>query len=437
MTFLAPGFLFAAFGVAATVAALHFIVTRQPRAGVLPTARFVPDLPATATARATRPSDILLMLLRILIVLAAGTALAGPVIKPTRAANARVILVDVSRAVRGSEGIRDSALGVFRAGDAVVLFDSSARHVDGSVRDTLASLVPSTRKGNLSGALIAALRSGSELRERADSVQLVIVSPFAAEEIDAATDSIRALWPGSARIVRLASSPDSSLSSTAPLAITARDSDSLQVTVSLARAPGTSGAWISRGALSPHDSASASPSGRIVIEWPATDRPLGAASRAVRDTIGGVVAGTALVVAAFERRWQYPRDSVRGADIIGRWIDGEPAVVEWTVGNGCMRSVSVPVPSAGDLVIRDDFVRFVAGISGECASRRFEQIPALAITSLEGKGGMAPRNAFRPSNDVRSSFVPWLFGIAIAAALAELFVRRSSREAPAGIRVAS
>lgn len=437
MTFLAPGFLFAAFGVAALVTALHFIVTRQPRAGVLPTARFIPDLPATATARATRPSDLLLMLLRILIVLAAGTALAGPVIKPTRAANARVILVDVSRSLRGSESIRDSALGVFREGDAVVLFDSSARRVDGSVRDTLASLVPSARRGNLSGALIAALRAGSELRERADSVQLVIVSPFAAEEIDAATDSIRALWPGSARIVRLAALPDSSLPSSAPLAIKGPASDPLQVTVSRTRAWETAGAWINRGSLSPHDSASAPPNGRIVIEWPATDQPRGAVSRAPRDTIGGVIAGTDLVVAAFERRWQYPRDSLRGSEIVARWIDGEPAVVEWTVGDGCVRSVSVPVPSAGDLAIRDDFVRFFAGISGECASGRFEQISALATASLEGRGGMAARDAFPPGDDVRSTYAPWLFGIAIAAALAELFVRRSSREARDGITVAS
>jgi hypothetical protein len=76
MTFLAPGFFFASLGISAAIVALHFIVTRQPRAGILPTARFVPDMPANATARATRPSDLLLMLLRILLVLAAGTALA-------------------------------------------------------------------------------------------------------------------------------------------------------------------------------------------------------------------------------------------------------------------------------------------------------------------------------------------------------------------------
>src|SRR6476659_4070234 len=108
MSFLAPAFFYASLAVAAAVVALHFIVTRQPRAGILPTARFVPDLPATATARATRPSDIPLMLLRVLLVLAAGAGLAKPILKPSRGAEARVILADVSRSVRDTTAIRDS-----------------------------------------------------------------------------------------------------------------------------------------------------------------------------------------------------------------------------------------------------------------------------------------------------------------------------------------
>ena len=97
MTLLAPGFFFASVAVAAAIVALHFIVTRQPRAAILPTARFVPDTRATTVARARRPSDLLLMLLRVLLVLAAGAGLARPVLTPSRGAEARVVLVDVSR----------------------------------------------------------------------------------------------------------------------------------------------------------------------------------------------------------------------------------------------------------------------------------------------------------------------------------------------------
>lgn len=424
MTFLAPGFFFAALAVAAAVVALHFIVTRQPRAGILPTARFVPDLPATATARATRPSDLLLMLLRVLLVLAVGAALARPVLKPSRGASARVILVDVSRASQGVQDLRDSVRSVYRDQDAVILFDSAARIVSTNLADSIANLTATTLKGNISGALIAAMRAASGMRDRADSLELVIVSPFAHDEIDAATDSIRKLWPGKARLIRVVSLADSIALSVVPLELRATPGDPLQVSVPLARRWSKAGALIVRDAPSTADLQMVSAEGRVLVEWPVADRPRGALPRAKMDTIGGVVADTALVIAPLERKWRFAGDSLRDSRIVARWIDGEPAVVEWTSGKGCIRSVAVPVIAAGDLVIREDFVRFVAAVTGACAGRTFEPMNPVAIASLTGTGGMAPRGAFRPRTDVRSTMAPWLLGLAIALALAELIVRR-------------
>jgi hypothetical protein len=156
MTFLAPGFVFASLAVAAAIVTLHFIVTRQPRAAILPTARFVPDTRATTVARARRPSDLLLMLLRVLTVLAAGAGLAKPVLTPSRRAEVRVILVDVSRSARDSMAIRDSVRAIYRDGDAVVVFDSASRVLTGNVVDTLGAIAPTRRRGNVSAALIAA-----------------------------------------------------------------------------------------------------------------------------------------------------------------------------------------------------------------------------------------------------------------------------------------
>ena len=376
MTFLAPGFLIASAVVAAAVIALHFIVTRQPRAGILPTARFVPNLPATATARATRPSDILLMLLRVLVVVAAGAGLAKPIFKPSRGAEARVILADVSRSQRDSVMLRDSVRALYRNHDVLVVFDSSARIVGGSVGDTIPSFRLSNARGSISAALITAMRAASSLRDRADSLELVIVSPLATEEIDAATDSVRKLWPGRARIVR-------------------------------------TGAGIVTKEVS------------AVIDWPQTARPSGAVPRASRDTIGGVVAGKALVIAAFERRWRFPPDSIRGREVIARWIDGEPAAIETPSSGGCTRSVAVHVPAVGDLVIRNDFRRFVAALSGDCvATTSTISADDATVSRLAGTGGLASRDSFRPRGDLRSSLAPLLLGIAIAAAIAELFVRR-------------
>lgn len=375
MTFLAPGFFFASLAVAAAVIALHFIVTRQPRAAIFPTARFVPNLPATATARATRPSDIWLMLLRVLLVLAAGAGLARPILKPSRGAEARVILADVSRSSKDSAAVRDSVRSLYRNHDVVVAFDSSARVFSG---DSIGSLHFTQARGNLSAALIAAMRAGSSLRDRADSVALVIVSPLAAEELDAATDSVRRLWPGGARIVR---------------------AGAREVAVDSTQRPS--------------------------VLWPLTGRPIGAIPRAKHDTVGAVLSGNALLVAAFERKWSYPADSIRGAEVIARWVDGEPAGIEWPTDGGCKRSVAVPITQAGDLVLRADYKRFASAISDDCIART-ATVPASAerIASLAGTGGLASREAFQPRGDIHSDLATWLLGIALIAAIAELFVRR-------------
>ena len=388
MTFLAPGFFYASLAVAAAVVALHFIVTRQPRAGVLPTARFVPDLPANATARATRPSDLLLMLLRVLIVLAAGAGLAKPIVKPSRGAESRVILMDVSRSASDSSALVDSVRALYRNHDALVVFDSSARIIAGNAADSIRAVRFDGAPGNLSAALIAAIRAGSSLRDRADSMELVVVSPFAAEEIDAATDSIRGLWKGRARLVSVRSMLSDTLSSSPAL-----------------------------------------------VQWPRSERPPFAVARAKTDTIGGVLAGDALVVSAFERRWVFPADSIRGGEIVARWIDGEPAAVELASATGCVRSVAVPVSPVGDLVIRRDFVRFASAIQGDCAPQAAMRAADPAVVArLAGTGKLASRESFQPRGDIRSDLAPWLLGLAIAASIIELFVRRRRNAEAIAIR---
>jgi hypothetical protein len=443
MTFLAPGFLFASLAVAAAIVALHFIVIRQPRAAILPTARFVPDTRATTIARDRRPSDLPLMLLRVLTVLAAGTGLARPVFTPSRSAHARVILVDVSRSARDSLAMRDSVRVLWRNQDALVFFDSSARIVGGKVGDSLGALHPMGKRGNLSAALIAALRAGSSLRDRADSLELVIVSPFAREELDSATDTIRRLWPGKARLVRVGGFVADSAEFAGKLDTKADANDPLAVTVGMARNASTAKALIDRGGSeglrslnSPtpasaalNTSRSAIASGGALIGWPVAGRPRGAVPRSVRDTVGGVMAGDAAVVATFERAWMFPSDSLRGAEVIARWVDGQPAAIERPNGMGCIRSVAIAVTPVGDLVIRHDWSRFVAALAGPCASvtSRISADPG-DVTKLEGNGGLAPREAFRPLTDARSPLAPWLFALALAAAVGELFVRRRARD---------
>jgi hypothetical protein len=377
-------------------------------------------MPANATARATRPSDLLLMLLRILLVLAAGTALAKPVFTTSRVSTARVILADVSRSVRDSAGLRDSVRALFHPGDALILFDSSTREISAGAGDSAASLSISSKRGNISAAMVAAMRAGARLRDRADSLELVIVSPFAAEEMDAATDSIRNLWPGRARLVNLRASGDSA-GAARVIDVAGTSDDPLLATVSLARGITGANALIVRG----DPSSVEVPRERAFVSWPRSSRPERSIARARVDTVGGVIADSAVVVGSLARKWTFPADSIRTGQVVARWIDGEPAAIEWENGEGCTRSVAIDVPSRGDFVIRSDFVRLTSALGRDCIRRR-SALPASreALTMLAGAGRLAAREKFQAPTDVRSRLAPYLLAFAIAAAIAELFLRR-------------
>jgi hypothetical protein len=428
MTFLAPGFLWGAIAIAAGIVALHFIVTRQPRASVLPTARFVPDSAATATVRDARPSDLLLMLLRVLVVLAAGAALARPVIKPSRQASGRIFLVDDSRAVANVSEAADSVRRLYRAGATVIVFDSAAHSLGAKPLDSLGRGARVNARGNLSTALIAALRGASAIRDKADSIELVIVSPLLDEERDAATDSIRKLWPGRARFVRVAARSDSVIAAKGSMDVRSTAGDGLAIAVSLAsKSPGNAAVRIVRSAMSADDEAWAAAESHVLVVWPIDDRPPLAVARSAIDQSGGVVSDSARLVAAFDRRWIYPPDSVRGARVVARWADGEPAAVEKESGQGCIRSVDIPVVNIGDLVIRPEFIALTKEIAAPCGERHSSKpASAAVIASLSGGGRLAPSDGFTARSDITSPLAPWLLGIALVAALTELLLRRGS-----------
>ena len=425
MTFLAPGFLWGAIAVALGIVALHFIVTRLPRASVLPTARFVPDSPASATARNARPSDILLMLLRVLLVLAAGAALAKPVMQPSRRANGRIILMDASRSVASVAEAADSVRTLYRVGDVVVVFDSTTRPLGPSARDSLGVVHRANVAGNLSAAFIAALREGNSLRGRVDSLELAIVSPLLAEERDAATDSIRRLWPGRARIVRIAAKTDSSSAGNGDIALRSDATDPVGVAVSLvANRRRPSARIVRNAALDAQDSAWMASGNNVVVLWPSIEKPRLAAPRSSADQSGGLVASELRLVATFDRRWRFPADSLRDTRVTARWADGEPAAVEKRMGHGCLRSVAIPVPVAGDLVIRPEFVRLVDLLTAPCdETGSTAPLASAATASIAGRGRLAPSDAFAMREDIGSPLAQWLLGIALAAALVELVVR--------------
>jgi hypothetical protein len=387
--------------VALGVVGLHFLSTREANTELLPTTRFVPEAAVDARTLAVRLSDVALLALRVLAVLLVGAALARPVLTPARQPVARIVAVDVSRAVGGPEELADSARVYLDGAAATIFFDAEAREVPLDVAvESLAALARSaardaaaagdslasqsvwarregTRPGSLSAALIAARRVAARLRDGADSLELVVVSPFVREERDAATANIRALWPGRITTVQVAA------------ATSLVDAQTVEVQ------------WADSGATE---------------RWVA---------RAITDTVGGIRAGDAVLVYPFTRRWRLAQEPDSATRIMARWVDGEPAAVEWTTPTGCVRSLAFSLPTEGDAPLRPDFQRMVAQLDAPCgAARDFAPLSAAFLEMIRGDGPLAHSGAIERRVQRATPLMLWLLGVALALLLAELLARR-------------
>jgi hypothetical protein len=421
MSFAAPWPLALAAAAAAAVVVLHLLARRR-RTALLPTARFVPDAPATATSRALHPSDPLLLALRVLALLLLGAAFAQPYRAPERQPIARVVLLDASRAVGSPDAARDTALARFAAGDALVVFDSVARVVEPGSDPFLAPR-RSSAAGSLSAALLAGTRAAANLAGRADSVEMVLVSALVEEQWDTATAAIRALWPGTIRLapVPAAVADVSPGGSAAGVEIDGADDDPLRATLSLlGPSAGAFPVRIRRGAPGDDDDAWAREPGHLLVRWPAAP----AESAAVRrDTVGAVVAGEVVVVAPWFRG-----AAPSPGRVVARWADGEPAATERGEGAGCIRDVAIPLPGEGDLVLRESTRRLVAALLAPCVDPpRLTPLDDRRLALLAGAGG-----AVRLDRPARAAAGPQglaaaLLAGAAAILLLETLLRRRRR----------
>ena len=241
MTWLVPSALAIA-GVAALIAAaLHLIARSRPIAEALPTARFIPLRGVHARTRSIAMSDVMLLLLRIAAIAAIGAAIAAPIVARARGRVTRILVVDRSRAGASVAELRDSARSVMAGVGRVIAFDSVPRVV---ARSAIDSMSLSSARGSLSAALVAAARDAAGLAEQSDSIELVVVSPFAAEEMDAATLRIRGSWPGRVRLVTVSGSR---VSDEPPRIESAANVDDPVIAgLSLMAAKGWPGMWMTR-----------------------------------------------------------------------------------------------------------------------------------------------------------------------------------------------
>lgn len=401
----APGYLLAALAASAAVVALHLLGWRRPPAVALPTARFVPHAAVRAVSRQVRPSDLLLLALRVAALLLTGLAMARPAMAPRRAGVARVIVVDASRRVASMTEAMDSARAHVGAARTIswIRVDSSARVVTDSAIGERGE-----GRGRLGSGMVAAIREAHRLARTHERVAIVIVSPFAAESWDAGVEAMRGSWDGEVVPVRVPvrvtervavrdgrAEPGREMGEEAPfreppVAARARTASFAAggtpaarelppvgdpIGVAFARALDASAppVRVRRSAASASDSAWAREGG-IVVSWPeergddAAALPLETAgtTSAPDDATGApdAVLTTGSVTAA--GHFRRSRVALPTGTTILRWGDGAPAATEAALGRGCIRTVGVTVSTVGDLVLRPAFLRLVREVAGVC-----------------------------------------------------------------------
>lgn len=418
MTWLLPSALAIAGAAALITVALHFIARSRPLAEPLPTARFVPQRPVRARTRSLALTDVLLLLIRVLAVLTLGAAVAGPVFATSSGRVARVVLADRSRAVADPREVRDSVRALLRPGDVAVAFDSAAAMVG-----RVDSLMGSNARGSLSAGLAAALRAASVLARSTDSVELVIVSPLAAEEMDDATPRLRSAWPGRARLVSVRAAESEALPPVVD--VSADASDPVVAGLSLV-VPIRAGGWIRvvRGRVTDADSAWARDSGHVLVHWPSVDSDVAWKARSSIDAVGGVASATGTMVARFPRLWTLDGEA------IARWSDGEPAAVERATGAGCIRDVAILIDPRSDASLRQPFRDVARAFLAPCGgSRTSAPVDSTARSALAGPPSLASADEMRDRDGEGSRWTPWLLALGAALLIGELAMRRLQKAA--------
>ena len=417
MTFLVPwAFAIAGMAAAGTVL-LHFVSQQRPAAYVFPTTRFIPDRRALVSRASARPRDLLLLVVRVLLLLSAGAAFARPVMAPHRGAIARVVLLDRSRAVANAPNAVAAARAALSDGAPSILiaFDSIPTIVATTALDSLVGAPRSNAVGSLSAALVAGRRASATLAQRADSVQLVLVSPVAVSEIDSATRLLRAEWLGAMRIERVAVRADTAAGWRLERSIAADDLLG-PATAPLRSASGDILTRLVRHAPTVQDSTFAR-SGGTVVRWDS--------AAVVHASAEGLAVGDDVIVAALARRLVSPTGRV-----VARWADGSVAASESSLGTGCVRDVGIVVPVAGDIALHPPFQHIARALLAPCGVFATERAAdSSTVAWLVGKSHNAARaGALRGEDSRPSPLARWLLALAIAFALAELFVRATTAQ---------
>jgi hypothetical protein len=427
VTLLAPWYLLAGLAAAAIAVALHLIAFDRPRLLLLPTARFAPPRPERARTRARRPRDVALLALRIAALLLMALGLARPVRTATRAPLARVVVADVTASVARGGEVADSARALARPGDVVIAVGEAARSIPLDSLATLDVLPTGTaaRAGAITSGIVRAIAAVREVARGADSAELVIVSPLAREEVDAATASAVAAWGGRVRVVPVATASAPAADTSRRIAVVSHADDAI---AAAAARVGPRARAETRIVRTPRattgDSAwAAAERGRVLVVWPPSRE---------RDVVAARVRGIAwdgdaLVapLSTLDTASSRAVGDTTPARVVARWEDGTPAAVERPLGGGCIREVHVGVSQRGDVSLRTGMLRFVRALADPCGGRR--DLATVAPAALGMRHDVQARPLPRAAREDAWRIGRWLLAAAMLLLLLEPLVRRGTR----------
>ncbi|HEV7590099.1 MAG TPA: VWA domain-containing protein [Longimicrobium sp.] len=474
LTFGSPAFLLAGALAALVPLALHLIRRRPPSRAPLPTARFLSPDPRTSV-RVGRPTDLLLLALRMLLLVLAAAAFARPVWRPAARGSATVVLLDRGAAMAGGDAwphavaaarqrllaLRGDALG------SLVLFDSAATvippsRVTPALFDSLAAARPTAGSSRFAAALRAIPAAVGGLRE-ADSLRVALVTrPRWHGWSDGLGPLRHAVWPGAIELVEL---PDldagdgeivaenvkakeaiyfadalDRLSYAKPaleatgwrvrLAIPSADAvlDSARLMVVRRAVPAGVAAALTRAATAGATvvvTAPAAASLRGFIPWAGAMR-VDSGGGGMWLASGPHVSGTAMRVSG---------DAARGAAVIASWDDGRPAAAARRLGRGCVVFAATDL-DRGEMTLDAEYPRLLDGLAHGCEPSdgpssidRDTPLDAGARAVLRGTG---PRVVAARTVPGWGGGVPlgrWAMAAALLAALAETFFAYGRRRA--------
>jgi hypothetical protein len=406
VTFATPWLFGAAVAASLLVGGLHLLSVRQPPVLALPTARFATREDARAVARRPRPNDLLLLILRVLALLAAGAALAGMQLDAGGARTVRLVMVDSAAAADSSWRARQ-----LRAVEANI---ASAARGEGDVEQQLhpvAGLARDPARAVVRATQVAATLAAD--RPALERVELLVVMPDRVETLEGWA-AWRTQWPGAITVQRaepvgqLVEASVGTNSGASPSVVASVMNEAAMVAMTSLFGP-------------------TAPDPRVTIAWPQDGAPVGWAVRPGPDTVSAVAARAQALVGPFVRVADAPPSRAKTRRAIAWWSDGAAAAVEERVGDRCLRTVGIRVPAASDLLLSAPAEGLLRALRAPCG---LHGLPTDSLRSDDPGRGHAAAVAFRAGGAPRAGTLPvWLGPILLLFALAllgaEWLVRRS------------